>query len=193
MRTPETEVDVLLTNLSAIYSELHPDTYPNEFIFTFFKDFYEYEHTCGDTLAAENEKRYPADGSGIFMVTEIGALTISCAYCAQAQRAWELGEIDKAWTYIIDARFWCSSPLSRRVGRIAKQENIARISKLRTDIAINARHKKYYEKPELFVKKQYLLKRWKNKSEAAKLITKQLDIYIKTIPSPNGKDDSFKA
>jgi hypothetical protein len=178
MRTPETEVDVLLTNISAIYSELHPDTYPDEFICTFFKDFYECEHTCGDTLAADNEKSYPVDGSGISMVKEIVALVISCAYCAQAQKAWELGEIDKAWTYIIDARFWCSSPLSRRIIRVDAHK-IKELKSLKNSIAQKVWHDKYYLKQEKFVDGMYQSRAWSIKKAAVTTIIKTaLEAYI---------------
>ncbi|TSA41019.1 MAG: hypothetical protein D4R63_04375 [Methylococcaceae bacterium] len=82
-RTPETEVDILLTNLSFIYGELYPNAPEHEFINTIFKDLY-LDPVCGDDCVRLNERVRPTNEAGIGYVTEIAALCISCAYCIDA-------------------------------------------------------------------------------------------------------------
>ena len=82
-RTPETEVDMLLTNLSFIYGEPYPNAPEHEFINTIFKDFY-LNPVCGDDCVRLNELVRPTNEAGIGYVTEIAALSISCAYCIDA-------------------------------------------------------------------------------------------------------------
>ncbi len=182
-RSPGTEIDVLLSNLSAIYSELHPEAQANEFINTCFKELYECEHTCGDTLAethlkaTANERGQSIDGAGSF--TKIAAITISCAYCCQAQRAFDAGQITTAWTYIIDAREWCSLVMqqTRRVTVVAELDKKKRISVKRSTIVRMAKNEKYSDKAVAFVIEKYHEQAWKNKAEAIATISALLAVY----------------
>jgi hypothetical protein len=190
-RTPETEVDILLSNLSALYSEIHPDAPPYEFIDTYFKDCYENDYTSGDILAEMVNRTSPASTEGIGKVSELAALVVSCAYCCEALKAWERGCVNEAWTFIVDARFWCGIPLSRRVGRFLEREDKEILSKLR-DIASNAKHEKYFARQERFVDEMYASRPWKNKTQAAKEINAKLELYIEKEKLPvesrwNGK------
>jgi hypothetical protein len=183
-RSPETEVDVLLTNLSALYSELKPDTAPYEFINTFFKEFYECENTSGDVLAKEHlEKTNEVLGKSVYgvgRVTELAALVIACAYCCQAQRAFNDGWLNEAWTFIVDARKWCDFAIHRsmRVSETIEIDRISRTSRVRSKIVSENKNKKYREKQIDFINKMYVSRAWGDKVEATSAIANALSAYV---------------
>jgi len=175
-RTPETEVDILLTNLSFSYGELYPNAPKNFFINTIFKDLY-LNPVCGDDCVCLNELVRPTNEAGIGYVTEIAALHISCAYCIDALNSLNDGKLNESWSYIVDARFWCSVPLSGRGRRYfdkekAKQTKLARLN------AQNAKYEKYYSKQKIFVSDLFLNNTYKDKTDAAESITPKLIDYI---------------
>jgi len=175
---------VLLTNLSARYSELHPDTPPHEFINTFFKEFYECETTSGDILAKAHLKATnEAHGKSVYGVgraTELAALVIACAYCCQAQRAFNDGWTNEAWTFIVDARHWCDFAIHRsmRVSETIEIDRINSTSRVRSKIVRENKNKKYREKQINFINTMYTSQAWKNKAEATTVIADALSKYV---------------
>jgi L-lactate utilization protein LutC len=192
-RTPETEVDVLLTNLSALYVELHPDAPPHEFINIYFKEMYECEHTSGDVLVEEHakaiEKVFSTSVYGAGRVTELAALVFSCAFCCQAQRAFDEGRLNEAWTFVVDARHYCSFLLqrSKRVSEVAEIDRINDISRIRTRIVKENKSEKYTKKQKDFVSDMYKSRPWKNKASAIKVIAPALAEYVSKNALPVAK------
>lgn len=192
-RTPETEVDVLLANLSVLYDELHPDAPPHEFINTYFKEMYECEHTSGDVLVKEHakaiEKAYSTSVYGAGRVTELAALVFSCAFCCQAQRAFDEGRLNEAWTFVVDARHYCSFLLqrSKRVGEVAEIDRVNDISRIRTRIVKEDKSEKYTKKQKDFVSEMYKSRPWKNKASAIKAIASALAEYVSENALPVAK------
>ena len=182
-RTPETEIDILLTNLSILYNERLPDRCPYEFINTWFKDFYENELTDGDDLASVNEVLNQTNSSGIGKASALVAILISCAYCVQALKAYDNGELNEAWTYVIDARFWCGIPMSRHSGiDILKQaEHKEVVSKIRRESRSRATEK--YDFSE-FILGEYNRGPWDSKTQAAKVISEKLNDHIEANDLP---------
>lgn len=183
-RTPETEVDVLLTNLSALYRELNPKEDKYYFINKVFKGFYEDARITGDKLSeALNDKRQSND-EGIAKATEREILCISLAYCCQAQKAWSNGEINAAWTFVIDSKEWCSRLMARHPGinRLLKTEHAAEVSR-----AMRENRKKGVDKYDHsdFIKKIYRSRAWKNKTEAVEIINIKLLEHIMKNGLPN--------
>ncbi|WP_341325918.1 hypothetical protein [Methylotuvimicrobium sp. KM2] len=119
----------------------------------------------------------PVNVDGIGKVTEISALVVSCAYCCEAQRAFDDGRINDAWTYIIDAKDWLRVPLSRHAGitELINEEHKSDISRIRRES-----RKKGIEKYDYsdFILKEYRKKAWKNKAQAVEAINKLLGKYI---------------
>jgi uncharacterized protein (UPF0332 family) len=194
-RTPETEVDILLSNLSALYSEIHPDAPPYEFINVDFKEYFENEHTSGDVLARMVDEIYPVNAAGVGKVTEEAAMAVSLAYCVQAQKAYDDGKLNEAWTYIIDARFWCDKALSRHKGinLLLKAEHVASVKAIKQESRRKGVAK--YDHSQ-FITNEYRLRKWKNKTEATKVINEKLKAHIeanglpkKKIKSTNEKGD----
>lgn len=183
----------MLTNLSALYKELLPDELQNSFMDTYFKDMYFNENTSGDILAQFSESLKPTNNAGIGYASELAALIISCAYCVNALRATEMKELNEAWTYIVDARYWCGIPLSRRVERFFDREKMNLVSDVRRG-AQSIKHELYYGRQERFVDDMYQSKRWKNKTTAAKYITNMLITYIakETLPVEKTRDGNEK-
>jgi hypothetical protein len=180
-RTPETEVDVLLTNLSVLYSGLHPDAPPHEFINTYFKEMYkrECEFIPGDALALDNEIKNSSKVHGISKVSDEAALGISCAYCVQALEAYDDGALNEAWTFIVDARFWCSISMSRHSGiaelkQLERKEAVSAIRRISRKKGIEE-----YDYSE-FVLNMYRSRPWKNKTQAMTAINKELNKYLET-------------
>jgi len=192
-RTPETEVDVLLTNLSALYGELHPDTLPHEFKNTYFKEMYECEHTSGDVLAKAHieavSKEYGKSVYGAGRFTKLGALIVSCAYCCQAQRAFDEGRLNEAWTFVVDARHYCDFVLqkTKRVGEVAEIDRANAIARIRTRIVKEDKSEKYTKKQKDFVSDMYISRPWKNKASAIKVIAPALAEYVSKNALPVAK------
>jgi hypothetical protein len=176
-RTPETEVDVLLTNLSVLYSELNPAENKYAFINEVFREFYGNENTNGDILAREVNRIMPVNNAGVSEVNLMAALYISCAYCCQAQRAWDAKHINDAWTFVVDARYWCSILMSRHPGidRLEQEKHAAQVSKIRSKSRLKGVEKYDYSD---FILSMYRSKPWKNKTEAIKEINEALKLHI---------------
>lgn len=194
-RTPETEVDVLLTNLSVLYNELHPDEDKYCFINTWFREFYENENTSGDIIAETVNRENAANDEGGFKVFPLQALAVSLAYCCQAQRAFENGNINEAWSYVVDARFWCDIPLSKskRVDRFIQVEHKAAVSAARR-AAGSASQEIRYGEYRRFVIDEYQSGGWKSEVKkkrknmgaraAAAIIAPKLEQIVKDSGSP---------
>ena len=194
-RTPTTEIDVLLTNLSALYSELHPGSPQHEFINTYFKECYENENTSGDVLVMEHEIKidevFGKSIDGVGRITKLAAIVISCAYCCQGLRAFDEGRLNEAWTFVVDARHYCGFVMqrSKRVESFVDREKITIVSNARRNAQI-AKHELYYGRQERFVDEMYLSKHWKNKEIAATEITNELLAYIakESLPAEKTRD-----
>jgi hypothetical protein len=176
-RTPETEVDVILTNLSILHHEFYPDKGKFHFIHYYFEDFYKNEHTSGDALVSINNDIYPQDGDGIAKVTKLGPLVISCAYCCQALRAWEAGKTMEAWMFVVDAVKWCSQIMARHPGidRLKAREHAAAVSAARRESRKKGADKYDYSE---FILGMYNSRPWKDKTEAIKKISDALKEHV---------------
>jgi hypothetical protein len=176
-RTPESEVDIILTNLSALYGELHPGKPKDDFINVYFRDLYFDDSVNGDDLVRLNERNFKTNDEGIGGVPELSALIISCGFCVDALRAIERIEINLAWTFVVDARFWCDVPLSQRVLRISRKKKKEDIKNMRTCLA-SIKYEKYYGRQLAFIKNEYKKNNWRNKSAAARAITPLLEDFV---------------
>jgi hypothetical protein len=176
-RTPETEIDVVLTNLSALYGELHPDKPKDDFINVYFRDLYFDDSVNGDDLVRLNERNFKTNDEGIGGVPELSALIISCGFCVDALMALDKNELNLAWTFVVDARFWCGVPLSRKVLRINAMIKKEAIKKTRTSVA-SIKYEKYYGRQMAFIKNEYKKNNWRNKSAAARAITPLLEDFV---------------
>jgi hypothetical protein len=177
-RTPETEVDVLLANLSALYSELHPDAPQHHFINTYFKNMY-FDKTCsGDAMAKILSST--CDKTNLVSKQTVGAIfLISCAYCVDATRAYNSGLLNDAWTFVIDARTWCSKLLSKsmRFMQFIEAEKANHNLSMKK-VAERKKHVIYYSEQERFVDEMYLSIGVKIKTKAAKQIAPMLIDFI---------------
>ena len=176
-RTPETEIDVILTNLSVLYDELEQSGDKHSFIDTYFKEMYENPNTSGDTLSKLVSSINPVNADGIGKTTEIAALVVSCAYCCGAQRAYDDGRINEAWTLIIDARDWLRVPMSRHPGidRLKVEEHKKEVSRIRREARKKGADKYDYSE---FALNMYRRRRWKNKAQAVEKISAALCRHI---------------
>lgn len=178
------EIGVLLHNLSTLYSEFYPETDQHEFINIYFKEFYECVHTCGDTLANQQQINMDSQrGTSIYGAgsgDKLAALVISCAYCCQAQRAFDNNEINIAWSFVVDAYIWCGKvmPQAKRARDIGQLDHKKRVSILRSAIVKGAKNAKYRDKQIDFIKKIYASKAWNNKTQAIEEITESLQDYV---------------
>lgn len=183
-RTPTTEVDILLTNLSAFYSELYPDSPRDEFINTYFKEFYENENTSGDILAKEHalkiDEVFGKGIHGVGRITNLAAIIISCAYCCQVLRAFDEGRLNEAWTFVVDARHYCGFAIqrSRRVAEVAEIDRVNGISRDRARIVNECKVDKYSKKQKDFVSQMYKSQAWKSKASAIHVIAPALAEYV---------------
>jgi hypothetical protein len=193
-RTPETEVDILLTNLSFIYGELYPNAPEHEFINTIYKDLY-LDPVCGDVCVRLNERFRPTNEAGIGYVTEIAALSISCAYCIDALNSLNDGELNESWSYIVDAGFWFSKSSSKSCSRHFDKEKTKKTSLSRLN-AQKARYEKYYSKQYIFVSDLFQKTTYDDnkKTTAAKSITPKLIDYIEknNLPVEKTRDGKEK-
>jgi hypothetical protein len=178
------EIDVLLHNLSTLYSEFYPETDQHEFRNIYFKELSECVHTCGDTLA--NQQKINMDsqrGASIYGAgsgNKLAALVISCAYCCQAQRAFDNNDINIAWSFVVDAYKWCDKvmPQAKRARDIGQLDHKKRISIKRSAIVKVDRNAKYRDRQIYFINNMYASKAWGSKTQAIKEITESLQDYI---------------
>lgn len=185
-RSPETEVDVLLSNLSVIYSERHPDDLPYDLINIYFKDFYESDSPgqfSGDFLAGFNLGLYETKVNGVGKTSIDAAMIIACAYCVEALKAWDDGRINEAWTLIIDARTWANIPMSAHpfVDKYKVIEHKGVVSEYRRE----ARKKgvEAYDYSD-FIEQMYKSRPWPNKTTAARVIADALPGHIESNKLP---------
>jgi hypothetical protein len=178
------EIGVLLHNLSTLYSEFYPETDRHEFINIYFKEFYECVHTCGDTLANQQQINMDSQrGTSIYGAgsgDKLAALVISCAYCCQAQRAFDNNEINIAWSFVVDAYIWCGKvmPQAKRARDIGQLDHKKRVSILRSAIVKGAKNSKYRDKQIEFINEEYFKKAWKNKAQAIEEIAESLQKFV---------------
>lgn len=178
------EIGVLLHNLSTLYSEFYPETDQHEFINIYFKELYECVHTCGDTLANQHQIDMDSQrgasiyGAGSF--NKLAALVISCAYCCQAQRAFDNNEINIAWSFVVDAYKWCERVMreSKRARDIGQLDHKKRTSIKRSAIVKGSKNPKYRDKPIEFINEEYVKKAWGSKEQAIKEIAESLQDYV---------------
>jgi hypothetical protein len=183
-RTPETEIDLILSNLSLFYDELYPGRNKHEFINVWFKKFYEDESIDGDVLVKDQndimEMKYGDSVPGASKFSEIGSMLISCAYCCQSLKAWYEGKLNESWTFVVDARFW-SDLILQRAKRLETQKKLDHdksVSESRSLIVKENKQKIYYERQLKFVGDMYNSRAWKNKELAVSEISKALEDKI---------------
>lgn len=188
-RTPETEIDVILTNLGVIYLELNPGVEKYAFVNEVFRELYDNEQTNGDVLSEFLEALAPTNHDGIFKTSRMAELHIACAYCCQAQRAWDAGQIDRAWTFVVDARTRCSLLMSLHpaIDRLKYAEHAEYISRVRRENRLKGVDKYNYED---FVMREYRSRPWKNKTEAVNEINVLLGKHVEehNVPVKEWKD-----
>ena len=177
-RTPETEVDVILTNLSALYSELMPDDSPHHFIDTYFRNMYLDEMSSGDGLSKLSEKAYPSS-DGVTKPSRYMIMLVSCAYCVDAMRAYNSGRLNDAWTFVVDARTWCGILLSKsiRFTQFIETEKINHNHNMKK-ASERKKHVIYYSEQERFVDELYLSLGIETKTTAAKKIGPMLTDFV---------------
>ncbi|PKD41973.1 hypothetical protein CWO84_02815 [Methylomonas sp. Kb3] len=177
-RTPETEIDVILANISFLYDCLVPGHEPYSFFNTYYRSLIEDERTSGDDLAKVVYEINPVNDEGIGKVTHSAALFVACGYCCEAKRAYDRGRINEAWTLIIDAKDWLRVPmsLSPAIDRLKLAEHSAALSLIyRENRLIGAAKYSHAE----FIDKHYRSKPWKNKEQAVEEINQLLVIHLK--------------
>lgn len=57
-----------------------------------------------------------------------GSLIVSCAYCLRAMRAMKSGNLNLAWSYMADARYWCGVAISCKGIDEARERTIVETS-----------------------------------------------------------------
>lgn len=191
-RTPKTEVDLILSNLSYLYDELHPGQEPYLFINTYFKELYENEHTSGDVLADFQQRlMIKAYGKSVIGTSRRGneaSLVISCAFCCQALRAFGDNRVNEAWTYVVDAHFWCGLVLqgAKRINQVKMLDHKKEVSKKMSENRKRGIDRYDYSD---FILKEYEKGGYKTKTVAIKSISAALLTYIEdnNLPRKNFK------
>lgn len=103
-------LEITLTNLADCYVQQKPGATDESFLKEIFVRVYHLDDSKleepGDILmlfAAEDDR---AKGPDWLMKSPYGSIIVSCAYCVRAEAAAGQGDIELAWSYMVEARYW---------------------------------------------------------------------------------------
>lgn len=180
-RTPQTEIDLILSNLSVLFNEMFPNRDKYEFINVWRKRFYEDENLNGDVLASDQHNimngRYGESAQGTSRYNPEASMFVSLAYLCHAQRAWDDERERDAWTYVVDAKVWSERVLTRakRVDELKRIDHERYLSRVRSESRKKGIEKYDYSE---FILNEYKKQPWKNKADAANKISVILREHI---------------
>jgi hypothetical protein len=199
-RTLKWFFDTTISNLGNCYMYLKPGASADEFV----HGMLEIVAACDDpsveepieiaTLCVSDEDR--ERGKDWISCSPLSSLIVACAYCLRAGRAMHASDIDLAWSFMSDARYWAGVAISSKGINEARTLTIALTKRERGLPGAAARNNKY-ELVKQFAckmakKKRPPAKGWQSKAQAAEAIKDLTLRFAKRKRVPLSKDQAFK-
>lgn len=142
----------------------------------------------------------PADkakGEDAIASSPNGALIVSCTYCLRAMRAMKSGELDLAWSYMADARYWSGVAICGKGIADARELASAEIStevlaaKARSGAqARNAAYGPVRERAYQLARERRPASGWRSRSHAVKVISNEAHQFS-LVNGPALKEESL--
>lgn len=140
-------ISLTLGNLSNCYAALQPGRQAADFTSGILnvvglKDNASIETPLGIIMQFVSEAD-KAKGEEWIAQSPNGPLIVSCAYCLRAMRTMKSGDLNLAWSYMADARYWCGVAISGKGIDEAREHTIAEVKREKGQLGAAGRDRAY--------------------------------------------------
>lgn len=121
-------IEITLTNLADCYAHQKPGATDDDFLKEIFVPVYHRDDAKieepGDILMLFAPEKDKAKGPDWLMKSPYGAIIVSCAYCVRSEAAAGQGDLELAWSYMVEARYWAGVSMSSMGIEAARKRTI---------------------------------------------------------------------
>ena len=176
--TLERFIDITFSNLCVFYIQENPGETSDDFREKCLKPLISADNISGDDCTEFIKKIQKEDDKANL---KFGPFFISMAYCIQAKRELDNKNRENAWSYMVDARYYCGVTIASKGIEKARINTIIATRKDTASRGGEARANKFQE----IINEAYRLENemrpqlngWKSRSQAAKAILPKVQLY----------------